>query len=289
MILSFENVSKSYGSVPALTDMSFGVDRGEIVAVLGPNGAGKTTALEIATGLRRADSGSAKLFGGSPANAVARQRLGVTPQESGFPDNLRAEEIVAFAGAHYPRASDTDDVLDEFGLAALRHRRAATLSGGESRRLAVALAFCGNPELAVLDEPTTGLDVESRRRLWDAVRACAQHRSILFTTHYLEEAEAMASRIVVIDRGRVLYDGEPRHLRTRFGTRRLSYVGEAIEPRNPALSAAVVRANGRIVVATNDTDAYVRALVQTGTPFAELEIAPATLEEAFLSLTEVSK
>ena len=289
MILDFENVSKSYGSVRALDGISFAVDRGEIVAVLGPNGAGKTTALEIATGLRRADAGTARLFGGSPRDVAMRLRLGVTPQESGFPDNLRVDEIVAFAGAHYPHAIETGDLLEDFGLTALRHRRTATLSGGQSRRLAVALAFAGDPELAVLDEPTTGLDVESRRRLWDAVRSAAQRRSVLFTTHYLEEAEANASRIVVIDRGRILFDGDARRLRTRFGMRRLSYVGEPLASAGNDAGVTVARANGRIVVASSDTDTYVRALVNGGTPFTDLEIAPASLEEAFLSLTEVSK
>lgn len=288
MILSLQSVSKSYGSVRALDNISFGVDRGEIVAVLGPNGAGKTTAFEIATGLRRPDAGAAVLFGASPENAAARLHLGVTPQESGFPDNLRVEEIVVFAAAHYRRARKASEVLDEFGLTALRHRRAATLSGGESRRLAVALAFCGDPDLAVLDEPTTGLDVESRRRLWDAVRASARRRSVLFTTHYLEEAEANASRIIVVDKGRVLFDGPARNLRTRFGMRRLSYIGEPVGPADLGFSATVVRANGRTLVATNDSDAYVRALVSRGTAFAELDIAPASLEEAFLSLTEVA-
>ena len=121
------------------------------------------------------------------------------------------------------------------------------------------------------------------------MRASAERRSVLFTTHYLEEAEANASRIIVVDRGRVLFDGEARNLRMRFGMRRLSYVGEPIEPREIGVSASVISANGRIVVATNDSDAYVRALVKTGTPFGELEIAPASLEEAFLTLTEVSK
>jgi ABC-2 type transport system ATP-binding protein len=289
MILSFENVSKSYGNVCALDGISFTIARGEIVALLGPNGAGKTTALEIATGLRHADAGVVRLFGGSPNEASTRRRLGVTPQESGFPDNLRVEEIVAFAAAHYDCARIPADVLREFGLDTLRLRRAATLSGGESRRLAVALAFCGDPELAVFDEPTTGLDVESRRRLWEAVRASAQRRSVLFTTHYLEEAEANASRIIVVDRGRVLFDGEARNLRTRFGMRRLSYVGNPIESSDRGFRASVVHENGRVVVATNDSDAYVRALVSDGTPFAELEIAPASLEEAFLTLTEISK
>jgi ABC-2 type transport system ATP-binding protein len=148
-------------------------------------------------------------------------------------------------------------------------RRAGTLSGGESRRLALALAFVGNPELVVLDEPTTGLDVESRRRLWDTVRALGDGRSILFTTHYLEEAEALATRIVVIDRGRLLFDGDARTLRGRVGGRRLRYVG----------------AHGPVCVSTDDADAYVRAMVNDGTVFSDLEIVRPSLEEAFLTLT----
>ena len=252
MILTFENVGKSYGDVRALDGLSFAVARDEIVAVLGPNGAGKTTALDIALGLRRQDTGTVRLFGESPRNVSARRRLGATPQDSGFPDSLRVDEIVEFAAAHFGRSrGQIARVLADFGMEELAKRRAGTLSGGQSRRLALALAFAGDPELAILDEPTTGLDVESRRRLWDVVRNAAAGRAILFSTHNLEEAEAMASRIVVIDRGRVRFDGGARDLRERFGMRRLSYVG----------------ANGRTVVATNDTDAYVRALVNTARRF----------------------
>jgi ABC-2 type transport system ATP-binding protein len=290
MVLTLENIGKSYGSVRALEGLSFDVGRDEIVAVLGPNGAGKTTALDIAIGLRRPDNGRVRLFGKSPLEVGARSRLGVTPQESGFPDALRVDEIVEFAAAHFGRSREqVAKVLASFGLDELAKRRAGTLSGGQSRRLALALAFAGDPELAVLDEPTTGLDVESRRRLWAAVRHAATGRAILFTTHYLEEAEALASRIVVIDRGRKLFDGDPRALRERFGIRRLSYVGEPFEAGTRGLCATIASENGRVVVTTPDTDVYVRALVNAGTSFCELEIAPASLEEAFLSITGVSK
>jgi ABC-2 type transport system ATP-binding protein len=286
MILTFENISKSYGSIRALEGLSFAVDRDEIVAVLGPNGAGKTTALDIALGLRRADNGTVRLFGQSPRDAGARRRLGATPQESGFPDALRVDEIVEFAGAHFGRSREqVDGVLSAFGMDHLAKRRAGTLSGGESRRLALALAFAGDPELAVLDEPTTGLDVESRRRLWDVVRQAGAGRAILFTTHYLEEAEALASRIVVIDCGRKLFDGDARALRERFGSRRLTYVGEPLETGALGFTATFARSSRQVIVTTADTDAYVRALVSSGTPFSELEISPASLEEAFLAIT----
>jgi ABC-2 type transport system ATP-binding protein len=273
MILTFDNVCKSYGEVRALDDLSFRVDRDEIVALLGPNGAGKTTALEIVLGLRDADSGRVRLFEDSPHSIAARRRLGVTPQESGFPDMLRVGEIVAYVAEHYPHPAPIAETLERLGLGALTKRRAGTLSKGESRRLAVALAFVGNAEFVVLDEPTTGLDVESRRRLWDVVRETAKRRSILFTTHYLEEAQELATRILVIDRGRLLFDGDAAALRERFGGRRLSYVGP----------------NGHVVVTTGDSDGYVRALVNDGVAFADLEITRPSLEEAFLALTGGAK
>lgn len=194
MILEFDRVGKSYGPLRALYEVTFGVDRGEIVALLGPNGAGKTTALEIALGLRSCDSGEVRLFGSSPRDAAIRRRLGVTPQETGFLDMLRVEEIVRFVAEHYPHPASVASTLERFGLAKMGGRRAGTLSGGESRRLALSLAFVGDPELVVLDEPTAGLDVESRRRLWQGVHDLSDSRSILFTTHYLEEAEAHATR-----------------------------------------------------------------------------------------------
>ncbi|HEX3671439.1 MAG TPA: ABC transporter ATP-binding protein [Candidatus Cybelea sp.] len=268
-ILTFDDIGKSYGAIRALESLTLRVRRDEIVALLGPNGAGKTTALEIALGLRSADSGSVALFGASPRDVAVRRRLGVTPQESGFPDMLRVSEILAFVCAHYSDPAPVAQTLGRFGLESLAERNAGTLSGGESRRLALALAFAGNPELAVLDEPTTGLDVESRRRLWQAVRDLGSGRAILFTTHYLEEAQELATRILVIDRGRLLFDGAPQTLRERVGGRRLTYVGS----------------DGPVSVSTNDADAYVRAMVADGTAFSELEIVRPSLEEAFLSLT----
>jgi len=268
-MLSLKDVRKSYGATRALDGMSLQVDSGEIVAVLGPNGAGKTTAIEIAIGLRAPDAGEVRLFDRSPRSPQTRLRLGVTPQESGFPDALSVEEIVRFGASHYPHPADAADVMKAFGLEALSQRRAGTLSGGESRRLAVALAFAGNPDLVVLDEPTTGLDVESRRRLWDVVRDYAAGHSVLFTTHYLEEAQALATRVVVVDAGRVLFDGSTGDMRRRFGVRRVSYVGR----------------EGQVAITIDDTDEYVRTLVRDGVAFSNLEIVPPTLEEAFLTVT----
>jgi ABC-2 type transport system ATP-binding protein len=269
MILTFNNVAKAYGGIRALDSLSLGVERNEIVALLGPNGAGKTTTLEIALGLRTADAGEVRLFEAPPHNAAARRRVGVTPQQSGFPDMLRLDEIMALVAEHYPNPTPIPEALARFGLGEMAKRRAGTLSGGQSRRLALALAFVGNPEFVVLDEPTTGLDVESRRRLWEVVRHLGRGRSILFTTHHLEEAQALSTRILVVDHGRLVFDGDARALRERAGGRSLTYVGE----------------DGPVSVTTNDSDAYVRAMVSAGVNFQDLEISRPSLEEAFLSIT----
>ena len=287
--LELRDVRKSFGKVEALRGVSLTIGGGEIVALLGPNGAGKTTSLEIALGLRTTDAGNATLFGSSPRDVATRRRLGVTPQHTGFPDNLQVREVARLVAAHYPHPAGIDAALAAAGLEDLAKRRIGTLSGGEQRRVCVALAFVGNPDLVVLDEPTTGVDLQARRRLWDQIaRYAVDGRSILFTTHYLEEAEALATRIVVIDRGIVKFDGTPATLRERFGMRRLSYVGDPLPPI-PALVASVDRVGGRTIVTTGDTDAYVRALVAAQKPFAELEIGVSSLEEAFLTMTGESK
>jgi ABC-2 type transport system ATP-binding protein len=193
-------VWKRLGRVDALSGVDLEVREGEVVALLGPNGAGKTTLANVLLGLRRPDRGSVTVAGPT----------GATPQGMGFPPTLRVREILDFTCAHYVQPVDVDTLLDRFELAELAHRQTGGLSGGETRRLAVAVAFAGSPSLAVLDEPTTGLDVESRRAVWDEVRAFASHGgAVLLTTHSLEEARALADRVVVIAHGRIVAAGEP--------------------------------------------------------------------------------
>jgi ABC-2 type transport system ATP-binding protein len=283
MIVELRDVDKSYGPIRALDGLSFGVDPGEIVGILGPNGAGKTTAIDILLGLRRPDRGVVTLFGEPPTKAAARRHAGVTPQESGFPDALTVEEILRFTAVHYSRPRSIAQTLEDFNLGDLRGRRAGSLSVGQARRLALALAFVGDTELVVLDEPTAGLDVESRHRLWEFVRRNRDGRAILFSTHYLEEAEAAATRIVVIDRGRLRFDGDPLALRTKFGLRRVRYAGAPLDAMHDALVTS--DADGRTTALTADSDAYVRALVRGGYEFSQLEVTAPSLEEAFLALT----
>ena len=198
VLVRLRGVEKRFGRTEALRRVDLSVAPGEVVALLGPNGAGKTTLVNILLGIRRADAGEVQLYGS----------VGVTPQEMSFPPTLRVLEIVDFVRAHYPDAETARDLLERFSLTEIAKRQTGGISGGQQRRLAVALAFAGNPQLAVLDEPTAGLDVESRLEVWDAIRAFAvQGGAVLFTTHHLEEAETLATRIVVLAHGVVVADG----------------------------------------------------------------------------------
>jgi ABC-2 type transport system ATP-binding protein len=278
------NATRRYGPVIALDDVSLDVPAGQLLGLLGPNGAGKTTLLQLLAGLRRPTSGTVELFGGDPREASRRRRLGSTPQETGLPPTLRVQEVVDFVAGHFDHPVPTGELLEQFGLTGLDRRQTGGLSGGQKRRLAVAVAFVGRPDLVLLDEPTTGLDVEARHALWDAVRVYHQGGgTVVLTSHYLEEVEALAERVVVIDQGQVRADGTLAEVRSLVPARRLRL-------RAPALPelAGVDRINRQgdlYELWTADSDAVVRQLVSTGVPFVDLEVSTASLEEAFLALT----
>jgi ABC-2 type transport system ATP-binding protein len=216
---ALRDVTKRFGSLVALDRVDLELRSGEVLALLGPNGAGKTTALSVLLGLRRADGGRVELFGSDPRRPASRAAVGVTPQESSFPPTARVREIVDLVGVHFAAPVRTADLLDRFGLAECARRQVGGLSGGERRRLSVALAFVGRPLAVFLDEPTTGLDVEARRAVWSELRIyAASGGTILLTTHYLEEADALASRIALLARGRMTIEGSPDQLASAYGT-----------------------------------------------------------------------
>jgi len=276
--------TRAYGPVTALDSVTLDVPAGQLLGLLGPNGAGKTTLLQLLTGLRRPTSGTVELFGRDPRDAAARRRLGCTPQETGLPPTLRVHEVVGFVAGHFDDPVPTAELLDQFGLSGLGRRQTGGLSGGQKRRLAVAVAFVGRPDLVLLDEPTTGLDVEARRGLWDAIRRYHQAGgTVVLTSHYLEEVEALAERVVVIDQGRVRADGTLAQVRSLVPARRVRLRA----PDLPELTGVdrSSRDGDRYELWTADSDALVRQLVTTGMPFRDLEVATASLEEAFLTLT----
>ena len=229
---ALRRVTKRFGSLAALDGVDLELRGGEVLALLGPNGAGKTTALSVLLGLRRPDEGRAELFGSDPRLPASRAIVGVTPQESSFPPTARVREIADLVGAHFAAPVATGELLDRFGLAECARRQVGGLSGGERRRLSVALAFVGRPLAVFLDEPTTGLDVESRRAVWSELRAfAASGGTILLSTHYLEEAEALASRIVLLARGRIATEGSPGHLAGAHGTLEDAFLALTSSPR----------------------------------------------------------
>jgi ABC-2 type transport system ATP-binding protein len=279
------NVSRRYGDVLALDNINLDVPAGQLLGLLGPNGAGKSTLVNLFTGLRQPSSGTVELYGGDPRDPASRRGLGVTPQETGLPPSLRVGEVVDFVRAHYPDPLGRDEILDQFGLSELVKRQTGGLSGGQKRRVAVALAFVGRPRIVFLDEPTTGLDVEARRALWDGVRAFhTDGGTVVLTSHYLEEIEALAERVVVIGGGRVLADDTVGAVRGLVAIRRVSLTSRVPLPDLPGV-VDTEHDGDRLHLLTPDADRLVRDLVMYDVPFVDLEVRPTSLEEAFLTIT----
>ena len=279
------DAGRRYGDVVALDHVDLDVPAGQLVGLLGPNGAGKSTLVNLLTGVRRPTSGRVELCGGDPRDPARRGSLGVTPQETGLPSSLRVGEVVDFVRAHYPEPLGRAELLGRFGLTELAGRQCGGLSGGEKRRVAVALAFAGRPRIVFLDEPTTGLDVEARRALWDGIRTFhADGGTVVLTSHYLDEVEALAERVVVIGGGRVLADDTVAAVRGLVAIRRVSLTNVLPLPSLPGV-VGVERDGDRTHLLTPDADRLVRDLVAHDVAFADLEVRPTSLEEAFLTIT----
>lgn len=285
----WRGVTRRYGDVLALDDVSLDVPAGQVVGLLGPNGAGKSTLINLLLGLRRPDSGSVELFGRDPRVPASRLLLGSTPQETALPPTLKVREVLDFVAGHHRDPVPTAQLLGELGLAEQAGRQTGGLSGGQRRRLSVALALVGRPRLLVLDEPTTGLDVDARHLLWQKVREFhADGGTVVVTSHYLEEVEALAQRVVVVASGRLLVDDTLDAVRARVQQRRVSIRARAL-PDLVHVVRAEAGADGRWSLFTGDSDALVRELVRADVDFEDLEVAPASLEEAFLALTAQSR
>ncbi len=288
-IAEISGVTKTFGTVTALAGLDLEIRPGQLLALLGPNGAGKTTAVRLLLGLSSPTRGTVRVFGKDPRDAGARVRTGAMLQVGRVPETLRVREHIELFSSYYPRPMALGGVLRAAGLEGLEGRLFGGLSGGQKQRVLFALAICGNPDLLVLDEPTAGLDVESRRAMWTHIRSfVARGGSVLLTTHYLEEADALADRIVVIDRGRVVAEGTPENIKQRTASRRIR-CRTSISPEVVRGIAGVVSAEWtgeRVDIVASDSDRVVFELFTRDSRLRDLEVVGAGLEDAFLSIVE---
>lgn len=280
--------SKRYGTVQALHAVDLDVRSGEVLAVLGANGAGKTTALGLLTGRLSADAGSARLFGADPRDPAVRRGIGVMLQDGDLPDTLRVAEHVRLFSSYYPSPRPVADTLALAGLADLARRPYGALSGGQKRRVEFALAICGRPPLLFVDEPTVGLDVEARRNFWAVLRQLRDEGAgIVLTTHYLEEADALADRIVLMAGGRVLAQDTPAGIKALAEGKRLrarTSLSPDVLGRWPGVVSIRVE-QGVTELLSRDAEALLRRWLAEDAALSDLEVRPLSLEEAFLSLT----
>lgn len=289
VVAQLRQVSKTFGEVQALRNLDFSVRAGELLALLGPNGAGKATAVKLFLGLARPTSGTVSVFGGNPVHAEVRTRIGAMLQVAKVPETLRVREHIDLFSTYYPRPLPQGETLAIAGLQEIKDRPFGELSGGQKQRVLFALALCGDPDILFLDEPTVGLDVEARRLLWEQIRKLVERgKTILLTTHYLEEADALADRVAVINRGEIIAEGTPSEIKAKTCGRRIRCIS--------SLHIETIRAFPGVVEVRRDREGYeirvseaepaLRQLFLRDAAVSGIEVVGAGLEEAFLALTQ---
>ncbi|MBD0689707.1 ABC transporter ATP-binding protein [Streptomyces sp. CBMA123] len=302
-VAAFRGVGKSYGRVRAVDGLDLVLRPGETVALLGPNGAGKSTSLDLLLGLREPDQGSVTLFGGTPRAAIEDGRVGAMLQSGGLMTDVKVRELVELACTVHPRGRSVTGVLTDAGITGIADRRVDKLSGGQEQRVRFALAIAGDSDLIVLDEPTTGMDVSVRQAFWASMRAQADAgRTVLFATHYLEEADSIADRVLVLHRGRLIADGSSAEIKARAGARRIAFelhdadltadaarFDEAVLRALPGVRSLDVTARvpgvRTVRIRTADADASVAGIYRAGLYPRGLEVTGVGLEQAFLTIT----
>jgi ABC-2 type transport system ATP-binding protein len=282
------DATKKYGSVEALKGVTIDIELGDVVAMLGPNGAGKTTSISLLLGLRKPTSGKALLFGLNPDDLNARSRVGVMLQESGIPTVLKVSELVDLFRSYYPKPMSRVRAIAMAGLEEKASAQVKELSGGQKQRLYFALAVCGDPDVLFLDEPTVGMDVEGRRSFIERIAEFIQMgRTVVLTTHYLEEADQLAKRVIVIDRGLVIADASPQEIKSRVAGKRVRFTSAALTEKDleglPVTTSTFV--DRTVQLLTNQPEAVLRELFRRSVEISELEVSGADLEDAFISLT----
>jgi ABC-2 type transport system ATP-binding protein len=289
IVASLERVNKNYGPVRALNGVNFQVRAGEVVALLGPNGAGKTTAVKLLLGLLQPNSGKARVFGGDPTNPENRMRTGAMLQVGRVPETLRVREHIDLFSTYYEKPMAPSEVLSVAGLENLKNRKFGELSGGQKQRVLFALAICGDPDLLFLDEPTVGLDVEARRMLWDQIRQLVRRgKTVLLTTHYLQEADALADRVAVINKGDIIAEGTPSEIKAQTAGKRIRCITSVPlgELRQIAGVTEVREDREAVEIHTAEAEPVLRQLLARDASLSGLEVTSAGLEEAFLALTQ---
>jgi ABC-2 type transport system ATP-binding protein len=287
--IELNNVSKIYQGKKAVDNLSLKVEKGTVIALLGPNGAGKTTTISMILGLKQPTSGTIKLLGGSPKDISVRNRIGAMLQEVSVIDNLKVAETIELFRNYYSNPLSLQELLRISGLEKEKDKMAASLSGGQQRRLGFALAASGDPEVIFLDEPTVGMDVTSRQMFWDTIRSMADKgRTVVLTTHYLEEADSLADRIVVINQGKVVADGSPSQIKAETTGRVISFTAGASVTSEQLLAlpgVIDVEWNGRRVkLQSRDTDQLIVTLIEQRIDMKDIEIQSGGLEDAFQAI-----
>ena len=287
-IAQLRGVSKHFGEVHALHNVDFAVRAGELVALLGPNGAGKTTAVKLFLGLAQPTRGAVQVFGGNPIRSQVRMRVGAMLQVAKVPETLRVREHIDLFSSYYAKPLPLAETLAAAGLHEIKDRIFGDLSGGQKQRVLFALALCGDPDLLFLDEPTVGLDVEARRLLWDQIRRLVERgKTVLLTTHYLEEADALADRVVVINGGQIIAEGTPAEIKAKTTGRRIRCLSgldiEAVRALPGVLE--VRRDREAFEIRVTEAEPVLRELLARDPQVSGIEVSSAGLEEAFLALT----
>jgi len=290
-LAELQGVSKRFGSIVALDGIDLQVRPGELLAVLGPNGAGKSTAISLLLGLQQPDAGAARLFGRSPLLLESRRNVGVMMQEVSLAPELRVREQIDLVASYYPDPLSPDAAMEMTHTTSLAHRPYGKLSNGQKRQAQFAMAVCGRPKLLFLDEPTVGLDLKSREMMWQVLLGLVRSgASIVLTTHYLEEAEALADRVVVLAKGRVIASGTVREMRALVGHKRITC--STVLPAELISSwqgvQNVTRERGRLQITATNAENIVKRLVAADSDFQDLEVHSAGLAEAFTELTQES-
>jgi ABC-2 type transport system ATP-binding protein len=290
-LASLNTVVKRYGSLTALDGLDLTVNRGELLALLGPNGAGKSTAISILLGLQRPDAGSATLFGADPQSLAARRRIGIMMQEVMLTPVMRPRELMTQVASYYPSPYDVDIVIKRLNLEALADRPYGKLSGGQKRQVQFGMAIVGRPELLFLDEPSVGLDQQSREALWQVLRDLIHEGcSIVLTTHYLEEAEALANRVAVVTRGRLVAGGTVDQIRAHVSRKTIlckTSLGSDVIRAWPEVSQ-LIEDNGRTQIVTRDAESVLRRLLGADAGVVDIEVRRAGLAEAFAEITSAN-